>query len=143
MDKRSKRWAIVAVAAALGAATAAGAATMSNLPQEQKQGAIGFMSGGVGTEQRTAMMNAAHNYALELEFVKGTKAPREYLSGVSVDIKDSADHTVLSTRADGPLLLARLPSGKYSISATNAGNTETRNVMVAEGKHQRVLFDWK
>jgi hypothetical protein len=143
MDQRNKRWTMVAVVAALSTAAVAGAATMSNLPPEQKQGSIAYLSGGVGAGQRTAIEDAARNYPLELEFVKGTKAPREFLSSVKVEIKDSSDHTVLSTLADGPLLLAKLPSGSYSIAATNMGNTESKSVMVAEGKHQRVLFDWK
>jgi hypothetical protein len=143
MEKRNKQLMMLGAAVTLGIATVAGATTASNLPPEQKQGAIAFLSGGIGVEQRTAMKDAARNYPLELEFVKGTKAPREYLAGVHVDIKDSADHTVLSTLADGPLLLASLPGGRYSISVTNAGSTEARTVMVEQGKHQRVLFDWK
>lgn len=143
MDQRNKRWAMVAIAAALGTAAVAGAATMSNLPPEQKQGSIAYLSGGVGAEERTAIKDVARNYPLELEFAKGAKAPRKFLSGVKVDIKDSSDHTVLTTLADGPLLLAKLPSGSYSITATNMGSTESKSVMVAEGKHQRVLFDWK
>jgi len=143
MGQRNKRWTMVALAGVLSTAAVAGAATMANLPPEQKQGSIGFRSGGVGVEQRTAMKEVARNYALELEFVKGTKAPREYLSGVRVDIKDTADQTVLSTVSEGPLLLARLPAGKYSISATDAGSTESRTIVVSEGKPQRVVFDWK
>jgi hypothetical protein len=50
---------------------------------------------------------------------------------------------MFNTVSHGPFLLAKLPDGKYSIHATSAGRTETRDVMVAEGKHQRVLFDWK
>jgi len=143
MDQQNKRWKMVAFAAALSTAAVAGAAEISNLPPEQKQGSIAYLSGGVGAEQRTAIENVARSYPLELEFVKGAKAPREFLSGVKVEIRDSSDHTVLSTLADGPLLLAKLPSGSYSISATNMGSTETKRVTVAEGKHQHVLFDWK
>jgi hypothetical protein len=143
MDQPYKRWTMVAIAAAFSTAAVAGAATMSNLPPEQKQGSIAFLSGGVRAEQRMAMKDAARNYPIELEFVKGTKVSREFLTGIHVDIKDSADHTVLSTLSDGPLLLAKLPSGKYSVSATNGTSTESRNVVVAEGKRQRVLFDWK
>ena len=143
MNQRNKRWTRVAVAAALSTAAVAGEAQMSNLPPEQKQGSIAYLSGGVGDEQRTAIKDAARNYALELEFVQGTTAPRPFLSGVNVEIKDSSAHTVLSTIADGPLLLAKLPSGSYSITATNMGSAESKSVTVAEGKHQHVVFDWK
>jgi hypothetical protein len=143
MNQRNKRWTMVAIAAALSTAAVAGAQTMSNLPPEQKQGSIAYLSGGVGDEQRTAIKDAARNYALELEFVQGGKAPRAFLSGVKVEIKDSSGHTVLSTLADGPLLLAKLPSGSYSITATHMGSSESKSVVVAEGKLQHVLFDWK
>lgn len=133
----------VAGALALAAATLVGAATMAKLPPEQKQGSAAFISGGIGKDQRAAIEHAASRYPLELEFVKGAKAPREYLGGVQVDIKGHTGESVLSTVSDGPFLLAKLPDGKYSVHATNAGSTETRDVMIAGGKHQRVLFDWK
>ena len=141
--RRQTMTAGVVGALALATATLVGATTMTKLPPEQKQGSTAFMSGGVGKDQRAAIEHAASGYPLELEFVKGAKAPREYLSGVHVDIKGAAGESVLSTVSDGPFLLARLPDGKYSVHATNAGRTETRDVMIADGKHQRVLFDWK
>ncbi len=146
MKQRRRRQAMTAGvvgAFALVGTTMVGAATMTKLPPEQKQGSTSFMSGGVGKDQRTAIEREASRYPLELEFVKGAKAPREYLSGVHVDIKSPTGESVLSTVSDGPFLLAKLPDGKYSIHATNAGSTETRDVMIAESKHQRVLFDWK
>ncbi len=100
-------------------------------------------SGGIGKAQQTAIKEAASGYPLELEFVKDTKAPREFLTGVNVDIKDSSGKAMLSTSSAGPFLLEKLPDGTYSVSATDAGSTETRSVTLAEGKHQRVLFDWK
>jgi hypothetical protein len=143
MDHQGKRWTMMASAIALGTATTVGAATMANLPSEQKQGSIVFLSGGIAKDQQTAIKRAATGYPLELEFVMGTKAPRQYLSGVHVDIKDGTGKSVLSTVSDGPFLLAKMPDGTYSITATDAGRAQMRNVTVAEGKHQRVLFDWK
>jgi hypothetical protein len=146
MKLRWKRTAITASAIgalALVTTAAVAAATMSSLPPEQKQGPTAFMSGGAGADQRAAMKHAASGYPLELEFVHGIKRAREYLSGVHVDIKGANGQTALKTVSDGPLLLAKLPTGRYSVSATNAGHTETKNVTIADGKHQRLLFDWK
>jgi hypothetical protein len=143
MNQRSVRTAMMTMAIALGSATTVGAATTANLPPEQKQGSIVFLSGGVGKDQQAAIKHVAAGYPLELEFLKGPKAPREYLSGVHVDIKDTTGKPVLNTQSDGPFLLVKVPHGTYSISATDGGRTQTRNVTVTDGEHQRVVFAWR
>lgn len=142
MNERSKRWAMAAFAVLFGTVATAGPAAMANLPPEQKQGSVVFLSGGIAGDQQIAIKHAAAKYPLELEFVQGTRAPAEFLSGVQVDIRDSAGRVMLNTTSDGPFLLGKLPSA-YSVKATNAGTTRSRTVTVVEGKQQRVLFKWR
>ena len=42
----------------------------------------------------------------------------------------------------GPFVLARLPSGKYTVTATDEGRTKTRNVVIAANKPERLTFEW-
>jgi hypothetical protein len=140
-NRTSWRWMTAALAAAL-CSTGALAATGANLPPEQTSGAVTYLSGGMGKDQQTAIKHAAAKYPLELEFFRMGKAPSADMTGVPVTIKDQAGKVVLDTRSDGPLMLAKLPDGKYTITAQNNGKSEVRHVTVAQGKHRTVIFRW-
>ena len=76
------------------------------------------------------------------EFVKRAKPSDEYLAGVDVTIRDTRGKTDLHAFADGPILLARLPAGKYKVSAEVDGKTRTRDVVIAQHKPERIVFEW-
>jgi hypothetical protein len=86
----------------------------------------------------------APRFPLSLEFIKATKPNAEFLSGVNVTIKDQQGNTVLSTVSDGPILLARIPPGRYTVTATAQDQVEAkqRNVVLAERKPERIVFEW-
>ncbi len=133
------------VASILFAVPAAGAgqySAMSNLPAEQKQGDVTYLMGGIGKEEAAAMRKDESRFPLTLEFLKQGKPHAEYLSGVNVTIQDHEGKTMLNTVADGPLLLAKLPDGKYKIAATNSGTTKDRDIVIAAQKPERVVFEW-
>ncbi|MGH8713221.1 MAG: carboxypeptidase-like regulatory domain-containing protein [Casimicrobiaceae bacterium] len=142
-NHRHRRFLTVTVAALLGTAATAMAAPMDKLPPEHRQGPVRYVSGGIGKDQSTQMLRDASMFPLALEFVQGgNKQHALYLADVQVQIKDAAGKRVLDTHADGPFLLARLPDGHYTVSAEHAGQTKVRSVQVAQGKHQRIVFDW-
>jgi hypothetical protein len=120
----------------------AAAAPANALPAAHMKGEISYVTGGVGQDQAAAMMHAAKNYPLELEFVKRAKPRDEYLADIKVQIMDQHDRTMLDTTADGPFLLAKLPAGKYTISAADGNKIEKRTVEVAGKEHRRVVFVW-
>lgn len=132
-----------ALAAAMGAATSAWAMTDATLPPEQTQGAVTFMSGGIDRSQHLAMKHAASRYALELDFLHPGKAYAASLAYVPVTIKDRTGKVVFDGASDGPVMLLRLPAGRYTITARNVDKTETARVSVERGKHQTLAFDWK
>jgi len=121
-------------------AAQAGAA---QLPSPHTEGPVTYVSGGIGMDQAKAIKTAAAQYPLELEFLRQAKPKDEYLADIKVQIKNSSDKTVLDVISDGPFLLARLPAGRYSVSADNNGKWEHRKVSVAENSHKRVVFEWK
>jgi hypothetical protein len=106
-----------------------------------QQGALSFVSGGVGEEERQEIMKLSPNYPLELLFAaKGE--PNEYLADVKVRIKDKNGKVVLETISQGPFLLAKLPPGRYSISADNDGASKQQTVQVEGTRLRRVVFVW-
>ncbi len=143
MRDKTRRWMTGAMASALCTATGAWAATSTSLPPEQTQGTVTYLTGGIGNKQASAIKHAAPKYALELEFLQNKKVPAASMTSVPISIKDHTGKVILDARSDGPFLLAKLPNGQYTITAQNAGKTETRKVNIEHGKHKTVMFDWK
>ena len=135
---------IAAAIAASGLVFAVNAigAPAGHLPATHKQGEVSFLSGGIGQTEAKAMEHAAKRYPLELEFVLKAKPKAEYLASVKVNIKDAHDKVVLDTTAEGPFLLAKMPAGKYTVSAERDGAVQQRHIQIAAREHRRVVFEW-
>lgn len=124
-------------ALALAAAFPLFAAT---LPQPKTEHGITYLSGGIGRDEAKAMKADAKNYPLSLVFSAGKKA--EYVAGVSVDVKNPAGKAVLDTTSDGPIMLIKVPAGKYRIVATRHGKALHRTVLVKAKGDRQVSFHW-
>jgi hypothetical protein len=118
------------------------AADMSALPPAHVDGAVTYLSGGIGSEQSSAFKSAMHRYPLVLEFVGKTSYGNDYLADVPVTISDSHGKDLLSTKSDGPFMLVSLPPGRYKVSATYSGKTESRAVRISDATHARTIFEW-
>ena len=106
-----------------------------------QNGPVSFVSGGVGEDERQEIQKLSPDYSLELLFAtKGT--PNEYLADIKVEIKDKNGKVVLDAISKGPFLLAKVPPGKYSISADNDGVVKRQTIQVAGAKPHRVVFVW-
>lgn len=116
--------------------------TLSNLPPERTQGNVSYMSGGIGSGESTAMRKEEARFPLTLEFVENATPKPEYLANVDVTIRDHANKLVLNTVADGPYLLAKVPPGKYTVTAVSDGKTKTRVVNLSTDKQEEVLMEW-
>lgn len=117
------------------------------LPPMQTRGEVEFVSGGIGKDEADAMKQAEAQFPLTLEFAADAERPASdasalFVSDAVVAIRDTRGRAVLSARSDGPLLLVRLPSGKYTIEVEWNGMRKTRTIALAEGKRQHVVFDF-
>lgn len=133
---------ILAAAVAVACAGAAFAAPMSTMPPESRQGAVTFVTGGVGELRAQAFERAAGKYPLALEFIRAAKPRDEFLADVAVTITDASGTAVLTTTAEGPFLLAKLPPGEYQVSATFERSTQERAVKIGDTGHRRIVFEW-
>jgi hypothetical protein len=89
-----------------------------------------FVSGGVGISSQEALKSREREFNLKLVF---TLAEGNYVADVDVAIRDASGRTVLTHSAPGPLLLAKLPRGTYTVNATYEGRMQSRRVSVGEG----------
>lgn len=143
MKTRTSMITVAIAVSALTLALNAIGAPASDVPTAQKQGEVTYLSGGIGQTEANAIKHVAKNYPLELEFLAKAKPKDEYLADVKVEIKDAHDKTVLNATSDGPFLLAKMPVGKYTISADHDGKIEHRQIVLAAKEHRRVVFEWR
>jgi len=131
---------VVVLGAALSEEIAVAAET--SLPPTQRVGQVTYLSGGVGSDQSRAIKDVMGNYPLVLMFVARTENGNEYLADVPVTITDMSGQMVLDTKSDGPFMLASLPNGRYTVTASYRGKTEQRTVNISAPKHARQMFIW-
>ncbi|MGX6566882.1 carboxypeptidase-like regulatory domain-containing protein [Cupriavidus necator] len=119
------------------------AGAQPNLPPVKTQGAVHYVTGGIGLDEADAIKQAAAQYPLELQFYRKSTPRDEYLSDVKISIKNEAGNAFLETTSDGPFLLAKLPDGRYRISAERRGIAQQRTVQIRANQHQRLIFVWQ
>lgn len=112
----------------------------SVLPEPQTQNGIHYVSGGVGSDQVTAMKAAAGDYSLMLTFA--TQPDGQYLSAIQIRIADQSDKTLIETTTDGPILLAKLDPGTYHLSANNRGALQEKTVLISAGHATQLTLYW-
>lgn len=133
----------IALATSLaGAAINGYSAGASLLPPEQKQGAITYLTGGIGLDEARAIERKASDYPLTLEFLVKASPRAEFTSNVKVRIEDQRGTVVLDTVTNGPFLLVDLPAGKYTVTADRDGEVKTRHIRIMEHRPKRSIFEW-
>ncbi len=133
-----------AVLAALGVLTmgAALAQDASPLPPVQKSGGVEYLNGGIGLDQSTAMRQMSKRWPLTLEFAVKDQHGADFAANVQATIRDTNGQSVIQVDSAGPLLMAKLPPGQYTVDATFAGKTLHRRVAVKPGQPATEAFLW-
>jgi hypothetical protein len=88
-----------------------------------------FVAGGVGASSQEELKAREREFNLKLVF---TLVEGNYVADVNVVIRDAGGRSVLEHVAPGPLLMAKLPRGTYTVSATYEGRTQSRKVSIGE-----------
>lgn len=105
-------------------------------PVQETKGDVAIVHGGVGADDRALVEQQAAAHNLKLTFAR--KGSGAYLSDVRVVVQTKQGAAVIDTIASGPLLLARLPEGEYTVTATERDTTLTQHLAI-KGKTRR---DW-
>ena len=109
-------------------------------PEVQTYNGIPYVSGGFGLEERAELKAIGKTDNLELSLAMQN---RDYISGAKVLIEDKNGTEVLEAISDGPLFLAKLPEGVYTIKATAMGKTLEQTVHVPSQGQARLYFAWQ
>lgn len=109
-------------------------------PTLQQQGNVSFVTGGVGLEEREAILASTPDFNLK---VVNAIPGGAYVSDTTVSVVNSAGQEVLRTTLDGPWLLAKLPPGRYTISASDLSrSSQARTVQLSEHGQREVMLRW-
>lgn len=107
--------------------------------QQQQQGNVIFVSGGAGEEDRDALKQVEGQYNLHLLFAARNG---DYLANVAVTLADAHGKVVLDTIANGPIFYAHVPPGRYRVTVSNQGQSQSRDIGVSGNGLVRQDFYW-
>jgi hypothetical protein len=101
-----------------------------------------FVNGGIGKAEADALRAEAADYPLELVFTRHADNRDEFIAEVHLTIRDRDGQVIVDQAQQGPIFLARLPDGTYTVIAEYRGETQTRRVAVADGRHAKLALVW-
>jgi len=116
------------------------AADPSLAPPPQREGNIEYRTGGVGKDERDALLLASREYPLKIVFAG--RELGDFVAEVNVRIFDSSGRPVLDANDAGPLFFADLPPGQYRIAATLHGQTFAQTATVNPSRQTQLSFYW-
>lgn len=126
------RWAVLVAALAAGSIAAQPQVTL----QQGKSGQVSWVAGGTRSAEIEALAAQEKGHSLKLVF---TLTAGNYLAGVDVKVRDARGTVVLDQADTGPVLLAMLPAGTYTVTATSEGREQVRKVQVGKGMRTEYL----
>ena len=100
---------------------------------------VPYISGGAGADAREELLAKEKEYNLK---IIAAEKSGDYLAGVKVVIESARKERVLDTTMEGPILLAKLTPGTYTIRATSDAQTLTRTVTIPAQGLRQVDFRW-
>jgi hypothetical protein len=100
---------------------------------------VPYISGGVGADDREELAAKESEYNLKVVVAATSGA---YLADVQIVIDSARNGRVLDATMEGPILLAKLNPGTYTIKAISDAQPQTKTVTVAGQGLQTVDFRW-
>ena len=102
------------------------------------------INGGITKDEADLIRQQAPRYPLEITLARRgeTAGHNEFVAEAQLRVLDAGGRVVLERSDTGPIFLAALPDGAYTIEATYGGQTKTQRVQVAGGRHAQVTFLW-
>lgn len=112
------------------------------LPPVHKSGTVEYINGGVGSGQAQAIEKASAHWPLTMTFAEKDRQRGEFVTQVNVVVRDAKGASVLSLDKVGPIVLAKLEPGDYTVQATLHGKTLSEKVQIKPGEPTRTELMW-
>jgi len=106
-------------------------------------GNVDYVNGGITQDEADRMRAEARDYPLEVVLARHrAEEGNEFLADTPVRIFDQAGQDVLDVPNAGPILLASLPDGRYTVVAEHDGKVKRQTIEIRGGRHEKVGFLW-
>lgn len=139
-NTRYGTWMTAVGGAALLATT--GLAQAMPAPEAVSHGEATYVNGGIGKLEVEAMHRIASHYPVSMTFAQRNQGANEFVAGVKLRVTDEHGKQVMTLGDSGPLLLLKIPAGKYTVHAEYDGKVKTQSLDVTAGHHERISFLW-
>ena len=106
---------------------------------EARAADVPYISGGVGTDSREELQAKEGEYNLKI-VVAATSG--DFLADVKIVIDSGRNERVLDATMEGPILLAKLSPGTYTVKATSDAQTQTKTVTIPAQGQRQLDFRW-
>ncbi len=100
---------------------------------------VPFISGGAGADERADLQAKEKDFNLK---IVAAATSGDYLADVWIVVESAAKKNLLETKMEGPILLAKLPPGAYTIKATYGPSTQTQTVNIPGQGLREAAFRW-
>jgi hypothetical protein len=100
---------------------------------------VPHVSGGAGADEREELLAKEQEYNLK---IIAAEKSGDYLADVKVVIESANKERMLDATMEGPILLAKLPPGTYTIRATSGRDTLTQTVTIPAQGLRQAVFRW-
>jgi hypothetical protein len=97
------------------------------------------VSGGVSLNARDNLRAQPSDHNVKMVFSLNTG---NYVSDVQVKVTDASGRTIIDDTSNGPWLMAKLPPGNYTATATYNGKPVTQRFSVAKTGVKTANFRW-
>lgn len=119
------------------AAVAQPAVDAAPSPRVEHAGGMSYVNGGVGEESRAAIDRLAPDFALRNVF---SGQGGQYVVAERMTLQNASGGEPVVILNAGPILLIRLPPGRYTMEATVGGQLQRKTVQVGSGPTR---VDWR
>lgn len=106
---------------------------------EKSYGAVRYLTGGVGEDERQELADRAAQYTLRITAAR--RKSGDFLADCKVAVTRGTQ-TVLEAEMDGPVLLARLEPGLYRVRVEFEGKSQERQVTIGRTGMQSLYLYW-
>ena len=107
--------------------------------REARADNVPYVSGGVGADDREELLAKEKDYNLKI-VVAATSG--DFLADVKIVIESARNERVLDATMEGPILLAMMPPGTYTVRATSDAQTQTKSVTIPPQGMRQMDFRW-
>jgi hypothetical protein len=121
----------------------AGSFVWAQIPQTQSSQGISYITGGVGTEESSAILAEAKQWPLLLELSQLENGRGVWIFGSQIKILNTKNTVIFDAKADGPYMLVNLIAGDYVIEASYQGVEQKRAISLKAGPSQKISLFWK